>query len=220
MTARLEAQSLSLQRNSTYLLKNISFSLKNGEIFAVTGPSGSGKSTLLHLLSRLQEPTAGEILFSGRPFREIETRSLRRQITLVFQTPVLLGPTVLDDLQLGLEFSPSLPPRIADRDWAKRVLKTAHLSGELLDENPKKLSVGEAQRVALARAMAIEPKVLLLDEPTSALDMASKQAIEESLKELSQRGLSIVLVTHDPRQMQDLTQHGIELNKGEISRSW
>jgi len=195
--------------------------LDSGEIFGISGHSGSGKSTLLRLLCRLEEPTEGEIDFEGKTQSSIPPQELRRKVTLVFQTPVLMGNTVAEDLVLGLGLSqPSSKPAIRDEEWGKETLRKVHLSPAFLSENPKKLSVGEAQRVALARAMAIKPRVLLLDEPTSALDLSSKQAIEATLKEAAASGMSIILVSHDPRQIQELAPRGLELSRGEMLRKW
>lgn len=221
MSALLKVEGLGLRKGDGYIVKNIGFSLGPREIFGVAGRSGSGKSTLLRLLCRLEEPTEGDASFEGEDVLSIEPRRLRRAITLVFQTPTLLCDTVAEELGLGLSFSedPNATPK-PNRAWGETLLRRVHLESDLLEENPKRLSVGEAQRVALARALAIQPKILLLDEPTSALDQASKEAIEATLKEAAAAGMSIVLVSHDPRQLQALAPRGLELAKGEPIRSW
>jgi putative ABC transport system ATP-binding protein len=122
-------------------------------------------------------------------------------------------------LLLGQEFIP--PPSDGQAaDLAASWLEKMHLSPALLEEDPKRLSVGEAQRIALARAILLAPQVLLLDEPTSALDQISKEAIEKTLRDCAAQGIAIVLVTHDPRQMAELAAHGLELTQGEIKRRW
>ncbi len=221
MSALLKVEGLGLHKGDGYVVKNIGFSLGSREIFGVAGRSGSGKSTLLRLLCRLEEPTEGDASFEGENVLSIEPRRLRRAITLVFQTPTLLCDTVAEELSLGLSFSenPHAAPK-PNRAWGESLLRRVHLDPDLLEENPKRLSVGEAQRIALARALAIQPKILLLDEPTSALDQASKEAIEATLKEATAAGMSIVLVSHDPRQLQALAPRGLELAKGEAIRSW
>lgn len=221
MSALLAVEGLGLRKGDGYIVKNIGFSLGSREIFGVAGRSGSGKSTLLRLLCRLEEPTEGDASFEGENVLSIEPRRLRRAITLVFQTPTLLCDTVAEELSLGLSFSedPHEAPK-PNRAWGEALLRRVHLEPDLLKENPKRLSVGEAQRVALARALAIQPKILLLDEPTSALDQASKEAIEATLKEAAAAGMSIILVSHDPRQLQALAPRGLELAKGEAIRSW
>ncbi|MFO1463804.1 MAG: ATP-binding cassette domain-containing protein [bacterium] len=220
MSAQLETQDLGLRKGAREVLKNISFSANSGEVFGIAGRSGSGKSSLLHLLCRLEEPSQGEIRLNQRPFGELAPQALRRQITMVFQTPTLLGPTVEDDLKLGLAFGEKVSECSQDKAWAKAWLEKVHLPCSMLEENPKKLSVGEAQRVALARAMAIQPLFLLLDEPTSALDSVSKLAIEETLQAAAAEGTGIILVSHDPRQLQELSVRGLELAAGQIVRRW
>jgi len=221
MSTRLRTQRLGLLKDSRYILKNIGFSLESGEIFGIAGRSGSGKSSLLKLLCRLEEPSEGEVLLDDRSVSKMEPTSLRNQVTLVFQTPCLMGPKVEDDIGLGLKILKKLPADPEERSTlAKQWLERVHLPPSLSAENPKKLSVGEAQRVALARAMAIHPKFLLLDEPTSALDSVSKEAIEDTLKEAAEQGMGIALVSHDTRQLQVLARRGLELAQGEIIRTW
>ncbi len=221
MSALLKVAGLGLRKGDGYIVKNIGFSLGHGEIFGIAGHSGSGKSTLLRLLCRLEEPTEGDASFEGEDVLSLEPRRLRRAITLVFQTPTLLCPTVSEELRLGLGFAENADGApVRSREWGESILKRVHLEPHLLEENPKRLSVGEAQRVALARALAIQPKVLLLDEPTSALDQASKEAIEATLKDAAALGMSIVLVSHEARQLQALAPRGLELAKGEAIRTW
>lgn len=221
MSDLLKVRGLGLHKDGTQLLKNINFSVGPGEIFGISGRSGSGKSTLLRLLCRLEEPNEGEVYYQGESIFSLETRKLRRAITLVFQTPTLLCSTVAEEIRLGFTFQPYDQSTDGQTsDWSEEILRKVHLDPRLLSEHPKKLSVGEAQRVALGRALAIQPKILLLDEPTSALDHASKEAIEETLRECAKRGMSIILVSHDARQLQTLAAKGLELGKGEAMGHW
>ncbi|HKX13102.1 MAG TPA: ATP-binding cassette domain-containing protein, partial [bacterium] len=159
--ALLQAQALSLTKGQVNILKSISFSLNAGEIFALTGRSGSGKTSLLKLLCRMEDPSSGEILLENQPLPSLDPREVRRRIQWVFQTPVMVGKTVEEDLQLGREFGNGPEAADSSETWMERV----HLAPSLLQEDPKRLSVGEAQRVALARAILLQPQVLLLDEP-------------------------------------------------------
>jgi putative ABC transport system ATP-binding protein len=161
----------------------------------MVGPSGAGKTTLLRLLNRLDDPDEGVVLFEGRNVQDYNPLELRRRIQLVGQMPVTFPGTVADNVggdtrallaRVGLE--PSLAAREADR-----------------------LSVGEAQRMALARSLALTPDVLALDEPTSALDVANKASIERLIRELADSGLTVVMVSHDPRHAQ-LADHVIEVH--------
>jgi len=223
----LETRALSYHANGSQspdainkILKSIDLSVDPQQIFALIGPSGSGKSTLLKLLCRLLEPSEGEIHFQSKNILEMDPRALRREVVLVFQSPVLVGKNVLEDLALGFHFSSPRQPTPDNEAWAVELLSKVDLAPRFLHESPKTLSQGEAHRVSLARALAIRPKVLLLDEPTSSLDVVSKKVIEDALREASKEGMTIVLVSHDPSQVDRLAEHGLELFQGNMKRSW
>ena len=167
---------------------------------AMVGPSGAGKSTLLRLLNRLDDPDEGEVLFDGRDVRDYEVLDLRRRVQHVGQVPVTFPGTVAQNLAMA---EPS-----AD---AAALLERVGLSAPLVERRADVLSVGEAQRLSLARALACQPEALLLDEPTSALDTASKGGIEGLIRSLADGGLTVVLVTHDPRQAAELADAVIEV---------
>jgi putative ABC transport system ATP-binding protein len=164
------------------------------------GPSGSGKTTLLRLLNRLDDPDDGVVLLEGRDVRDYDVLELRRRVQSVGQVPVTFPGTVADNVRgdtTDLLMRVGLDPRLASRE-------------------ADRLSVGEAQRMALARSLALSPDVLALDEPTSALDMANKAGIERLVRELAGSGLTVVMVSHDPRHA-ELADHVIEVRprKGE-----
>jgi putative ABC transport system ATP-binding protein len=161
-----------------------------GRLTVIVGPSGAGKTTLLRLLNRLDDPDDGAVFFAGQDVRSYDVLDLRRRIQVVGQVPVTFPGTVADNVggdtaallgRVGL--NPVLAGREADR-----------------------LSVGEAQRMCLARSLALQPEVLALDEPTSALDTASKTGIETLIAGLAESGLTVVMVTHDPRHA-ELADH-------------
>jgi putative ABC transport system ATP-binding protein len=161
----------------------------------VVGPSGSGKTTLLRLLNRLDDPDDGVVLFEGRDVRDYDVLELRRRVQSVGQVPVTFPGTVADNVRGGttdLLIRVGLDPRLASRE-------------------ADRLSVGEAQRMALARSLALSPDVLALDEPTSALDVANKAGIERLVRELADSGLTVVMVSHDPRHA-ELADHVIEVS--------
>lgn len=167
-----------------------------GEVLTIVGPSGAGKSTLLRHLNFLEEPAAGTVTFEGYKFNgNAPSLNLRRKITTVFQTPVLLKRSVAANVAYGLKV------RRQDKHRVQRAVSDAlERVGlrELADAPAHTLSGGEAQRVALARALVIEPTVLLLDEPTANLDPYNVNLIEEIITELNrERGTTIVLVTHN-----------------------
>ena len=158
----------------------------------VVGPSGSGKSTLLRLLNRMEEPSAGRVLFHGEPLPSYDVLALRRRVGLLMQRPTPFPGTVLDNLRAG---APSLSAEAAEALLAKAGLAAAFLGRDAED-----LSGGEAQRVCLARALAVGPEVLLLDEATSALDPFAAQVVEGVVRSLVADGLAVVMVSHDLAQ--------------------
>jgi putative ABC transport system ATP-binding protein len=162
---------------------------------AMVGPSGAGKTTLLRLLNRLDDPDGGDVLLDGRDVRSYDVLELRRRVQFVGQVPVTFPGTVaaqvgpdVDELLARVGLDPALAARDADR-----------------------LSVGEAQRMCLARALARRPECLLLDEPTSALDTRSKGGVETLIRSLADGGLTVVMVTHDPRQADDLADRTLSV---------
>lgn len=167
---------------------------------AMVGSSGAGKTTLLRLLNRLDDPDAGQVLLDGRSVRDYDVLQLRRRVQYVGQVPVTFPGTVAENLAMA-EAS-------ADPD---ALLRRVGLPASLAQRRADALSVGEAQRLSLARALACEPEALLLDEPTSALDTASKGGIEQLIRSLADGGLTVVLVTHDPRQATELADAVIEV---------
>jgi len=162
---------------------------------ALVGPSGAGKSTLLRLLNRLDDPDSGVVLFDGRDVRDYDVLDLRRRVQLVGQVPVPFAGTVLDNVGERWE------------ELAERVGLPAAIGSRPADV----LSVGEAQRMCLARALGRQPDCLILDEPTSALDTASKAGVERLVRSLADGGLTVVMVTHDPRQADHLADRVIRL---------
>jgi putative ABC transport system ATP-binding protein len=167
---------------------------------AIVGHSGAGKSTLLRLLNRLDDPDAGQVLYDGVDVREYDVLELRRRVQHVGQVPVTFPGTVAENLALA-----------CDTADAESLLERVRLRPALLDRQADVLSVGEAQRLSLARALACQPDSLLLDEPTSALDTASKGGIEQLIRALADDGLTVVLVTHEPRQAEELADAVIEV---------
>lgn len=183
-----------------------------GEVLGIVGPSGAGKSTLLRLLNFLEEPAAGQIVYKGLALNgQGVPLDLRRQVTTVFQRPILLNRSVADNVAFGLKL----------RGW--REVKAAVLRalarvglGELADSPARLLSGGEAQRVALARALVIEPEVLLLDEPTANLDPYNVRLIEEIVRDLNEEGTTVVLVTHNIFQARRLARRVALLLEGRL----
>jgi len=170
---------------------------------AMVGPSGAGKTTLLRLLNRLDDPDGGEVLFDGRNVRTYDVIALRKRVQYVGQVPVTFPGTVAENVGTG---HPG-----ADADT---LLRRVGLDPALAGRAADRLSVGEAQRMCLARALALEPQCLLLDEPTSALDAGSKGGIEALVRSLADSGLTVVMVTHDRGQAEELADRMVVVPVG------
>lgn len=174
--------------------------INTGEIFGVVGPSGAGKSTLLRLLNFLEAPTEGHIDYHGDLMTADAPLAIRREITTVFQRPMLLRRSVAANIRIGQRIRGSVPKDDTIDQWLDRLGL-----GELADAPVRTLSAGEAHRVALARALVVNPSVLLLDEPTGNLDPYNVGLIEDIVRaDAAERGTTIVIVTHDPFQARRL----------------
>jgi len=195
-STRFEYRDVRVDGDDGPIVAGFSASIPSDGLMAMVGPSGSGKTTLLRLLNRLDDPDDGVVLFEGCDVRSYDVLELRRRVQYVGQVPVTFPGTVAANL---------------DTDDGEALLARVGLGTTLLDRQADVLSVGEAQRMALARALARRPDCLLLDEPTSALDTASKAGIERLVRSLADEGLTVVMVTHDPRQAAELADRVIEV---------
>lgn len=179
------------------LLEDITVDLAPGTFYLVTGPSGVGKSTLLRLINRLEEPTAGEIRFGGRPLSTYAPPRLRRSILSVQQTPTALDDSVRENLLLPYRFAANRDlPRPDDDSLAAR-LADVRLADVSLDAHAQTLSVGQLQRLCILRGLLLEPEVMLLDEPTSALDADSREAVLALIGRIfADTGVTAMMVSH------------------------
>lgn len=195
------------------ILNSVNLDIPKGVIMGVIGPSGSGKSTFLRALNRLWEPASGSVFLDGVDICELDVISLRRNVGMLFQVPVMFEGTVADNIRYG----PQLKGKKLSDNEIYKLLTLADLDSSFYKKPGGELSVGQAQRVALARTLANEPEVLLLDEPTSALDPISTQNIENVLVKLKKdRGMTIVMVSHSIKQIQKIADLVCLLVNGEI----
>lgn len=201
----------------TKVLKGISFNIDKGEFVSIMGPSGSGKSTLMHILGLLDRPSTGKVYLKEKDistFSDDELARLRNEeIGFVFQAFNLLSRTsVLDNVKLPLSYSNISEKESTQR--AKKALEDVDLSHRL-NHFPSQLSGGEKQRVAIARALVNNPSIIFADEPTGNLDSKSGAQVMKLLDDLSKKGHTIILVTHE----MDTAKHAeriIKLKDGEI----
>lgn len=208
----LEMKNISLIRDEIKILNNINLKIDKGDFLSVIGSSGSGKSTLLRLLGNLITESSGEILFKCKNYKDYDSTYLRQTVHYSHQNPYLFGETVKDNLIFPFEM------RNKDVDYEKIVdyLNKFNLNESFLDKNIKKLSGGEIQRIAFIRSLLIEPKVILLDEISSALDEVNKKNLSNVLKELNEKGLTIISISHDLNQAYSDGNKLIKLHRGEI----
>ena len=182
------------------VLKNISFSMEEGEYVAVMGPSGSGKTTLMNIIGCLDQATSGTFLLDGQDISkcsENDRSDLRlNKIGFVFQSFQLLPrQSALENVELPLTYADV--PRKERLERAANALARVGLA-DRMDFKPTQLSGGQKQRVAIARALVNNPKILLADEPTGALDSKSGEQVMELFQDLNDEGVSILMITHDP----------------------
>ncbi|RVU70680.1 MULTISPECIES: amino acid ABC transporter ATP-binding protein [Lactobacillus] len=185
----LEVKKLAKAFNGRQILKNISFTLNDGDILTIVGPSGAGKTTLLRIIAGLETKSSGEILIDGK-------EPTSGQVGVVFQDfNLFLNLSVLANITLA----PQLVLKESDREAKKQaldLLKQLQMTGHEA-QYPYQLSGGQKQRVAIARALAMKPKILCYDEPTSALDPELRQEVEKMILGLKKTGLTQLIITHD-----------------------
>lgn len=194
------AKSYEVGGQPIYALRDTSEHIQSGEYVAIVGPSGSGKSTLLNVIGCLLRPSEGAYLFNGEDVSQLDDHALsnlrQHQIGFIFQSFHLVPRlTALGNVALPMVFAgiPSSERQLRAQD----ALAAVGLS-DRVHHRPNQLSVGQRQRVVIARAMIMQPSLLLADEPTGNLDTHSGQQIMELLEALNAKGLTILVVTHDP----------------------
>ena len=181
-----------------HALKDVDLTVAQGERTVVCGPSGSGKSTMIRCINRLEEHDTGQIVVDGIELDD-DTKNItavRREVGMVFQQFNLFRHlTVLENCTLG-PIQARNTPRQEARRQAMEYLERVHIP-EQAQKYPSQLSGGQQQRVAIARALCMQPKVMLFDEPTSALDPEMIKEVLDSMIDLAESGMTMIVVTHE-----------------------
>ena len=211
----LKIRNLKKSFGKNKVLNGINFELAEGERVVVLGPSGSGKSTFLRCINWMEEPTSGEIIMDGELVTAKNIRKIRRNLGMVFQHFNLINNlTVMENLTLA-PIKLHLMSRDAAEKRAMELLRHIGLPAKA-GAYPASLSGGQKQRVAIIRAMMLNPEVLLFDEPTSALDPESIGDVLSLIRELAERGMTIMIVTHETSFAKEIATRVVFLDKGKI----
>lgn len=187
--------------NQVQALRDVSFTIEEGEFTAVMGESGSGKTTLLNLLASFDRPTGGEIILNGISLQNIREKDLasyrRKNLGFVFQDFNLLDTlSVKDNIFLPLVLAGAKP-----EEMKKRVMPLAKVLriDDLMEKFPYEISGGQKQRTAIARALITEPRLVLADEPTGALDSRASNELLNMFEQINRAGQTILMVTHSTK---------------------
>jgi putative lysine transport system ATP-binding protein len=212
----LEIRGLQKAFGNNTVLRDISFSVSEGDVTCIIGSSGSGKSTLLRCINYLEQPSAGEILFHGKNAETAWSRaSYHAKVGMVFQSFNLFGNmSALKNCMSGQIHVLGRSPKEA-REIALDYLEKVGMA-PYRDARPSQLSGGQKQRVAIARALAMNPEVLLFDEPTSALDPEMVGEVLAVIRQLAGSGLTMLVVTHEMSFARDVSSRVLFMDEGLI----
>lgn len=195
----LKLENICFSYGNVSVLKDISFEFEKGKMYCITGKSGAGKTTLLSVLSGLAAPTNGEIYFDGKDIAKIDKYKFRsRYIGVVFQSFNLITKfTALENVMLSMDIAGI---KGSDKKAkAMELLKSVGLEEDEANRRVLLLSGGQQQRVAIARALSYNPDIILADEPTGNLDGETQDEIMEILKDLTNSGKCVIIVSHSPQ---------------------
>jgi len=217
MTAIIEARQLQKHYGGPLVVRDVSFSVMEGEFLSLLGASGSGKTTTLRIIAGLETPTGGTVLFRGREITQVP--AAQRDMRMVFQDFALFpNLTVWDNVAFGLRLKINRG-RVTDTEIKARVdrfLETVLLSGHA-QKMPHQLSGGQRQRVSLARALVTDPPVVLFDEPLGSLDASMRKSMQLELKRLHRElRKTFIYVTHDQEEAMGLSDRVAVLQDGSL----
>jgi len=200
-----------------HALRDIDFTVKEGEIVVICGPSGSGKSTLIRCINALEDFSSGSITVDGKDLKNKKTdiKKVRQEAGMVFQHFNLFPhKTILENITIGPVKVKKIPKEKAEKK-ARELLEKVKIPHQA-DKYPSQLSGGQQQRVAIARALAMEPKIILFDEPTSALDPEMIGEVLDVMKSLATENFTIVCVTHEMGFAKEVANRIVFMSDGMI----
>jgi putative ABC transport system ATP-binding protein len=216
ISVRQISKKFEVKNTQIQILKTISIDINDGDFLVVIGPSGSGKSTFLHIVIGLEEPSSGEVIYSGKSFFNNFNEDMRSEfrkvnIGMVFQQPNWIKSL---NVKQNVSFALNLVGNLENHSYVDQVLEMVGMK-DWSEYIPTELSSGQQQRVALARAIVTNPKIIVADEPTGNLDYKSGQEIMNIFKKLNQSGKTVIMVTHDLEYLK-YANRAIEIFDGEV----
>lgn len=213
----LEVKKLKKRFGKNVVLKDISFTVNEGDIISIVGPSGSGKSTLLRCINMIEKPSGGDIIFEGKSLMDKKTNLslVREKIGMVFQQFNLFANlTVTENITLA----PVKLKLMDEKEAYKKGMELLENVGlkEKANVYPSSLSGGQKQRVSIVRTLMMNPDIILFDEPTSALDPEMVQEVLELIREVSKMGKTMIIVSHEMSFVRDISNRILFLDDGKI----
>lgn len=206
MSALLEVKDLCktyvINKRQNNVLKNVNFSIEDGEMAAIMGPSGSGKSTLLYAVSGMDGATGGKVIFDGKDITKLKGKELAElrlnEMGFIFQQMHMMkNLTILDNIVLpAIESRKTTETKKAKNRRAEELMRKLDII-EVADNDINEVSGGQLQRACICRSMINKPKILFADEPTGALNRAASNEVMDELVKLNKEGTTIIMVTHD-----------------------
>lgn len=214
----LEINHLQKSYGNNEVLKDISLTVKEGEVISIIGSSGSGKSTFLRSINLLEEPSGGEILYKGKNVLEkgYDLTHYREKLGMVFQSFNLFDNLNVLDNAIVAQTTVLGRSQEEAESIAKENLEKVGMGQQYWQAKPKQLSGGQKQRVAIARALSMNPDAILFDEPTSALDPEMVGEVLKIMQDLAKEGLTMIVVTHEMEFARDVSSHVIFMDQGVI----
>ncbi|EHJ53057.1 amino acid ABC transporter ATP-binding protein [Streptococcus macacae] len=217
----LEIKHLKKSFGKNEVLKDISLTVKKGEVISIIGSSGSGKSTLLRSINLLEEPTDGQILYHKQNVLEknYDLTKYRENLGMVFQSFNLFNNLNVLENAIVAQTTVLKRHHAEAEKIAQENLNKVGMTEQYWKAKPNQLSGGQKQRVAIARALSVNPEAILFDEPTSALDPEMVNEVLKTIKDLSKSGLTMLIVTHEMDFARDVSDRIIFMDQGLIAES-